>query len=66
MQKLNITYAEDVAKVGDTRVDIEEGHNAGCGIVVAVTTGAYTKEELIKYQPDYIIDSLEHLPSLIF
>ena len=66
MQKLNITYAEDVAKVGDTRVDIEEGYNAGCGIVVAVTTGAYTKEELIKYQPDYIIDSLEHLLSLIF
>jgi phosphonatase-like hydrolase len=65
MQKLNINFAEDVAKVGDTKVDIEEGRNAGCGIVVGVTTGAYTKEQLIKYQPDYIIDSLELLPSLI-
>ena len=65
MQKLNISYAEDVAKVGDTKVDIEEGQNAGCGIVIGVTTGVYTKEELIKYQPDYIIDSLELLPSLI-
>src|SRR5664279_3857103 len=65
MQKLNISYAEDVAKVGDTKVDIEEGQNAGCGIVIGVTTGAYTKEQLIKYQPDYIIDSLELLPSLI-
>lgn len=65
MQKLNITNAEDVAKVGDTKVDIEEGQNAGCGIVIGVTTGAYTKEQLIKYQPDYIIDSLEILPSLI-
>jgi len=65
MQKLNISNAEDVAKVGDTKVDIEEGKNAGCGIVVGVTTGAYTKEQLIKYQPDYIIDSLEILPSLI-
>jgi phosphonatase-like hydrolase len=65
MQKLNITDAEDVAKVGDTKVDIEEGQNAGCGIVVGVTTGAYTKEQLVKYQPDYIIDSLEILPSLI-
>ena len=65
MQKLNISFAEDVAKVGDTKVDIEEGRNAGCGIVVGVTTGAYTKEQLIKYQPDYIIDSLELLPSLI-
>ena len=65
MQKLSIASAEDVAKVGDTKVDIEEGQNAGCGIVVGVTTGAYTKEQLIKYQPDYIIDSLEILPSLI-
>jgi phosphonatase-like hydrolase len=65
MQKLKITNAEDVAKVGDTKVDIEEGLNAGCGVVVGVTTGAYTKEELRKYQPDYIIDSLELLPSLI-
>lgn len=65
MQKLNIAYAEDVAKVGDTKVDIEEGQNAGCGIVVGVTTGACTKAQLIKYQPDFIIDSLEFLPSLI-
>jgi phosphonatase-like hydrolase len=65
MQKLNVKYADDVAKVGDTKVDIEEGKNAGCGIIVAITTGAYTKEELAKYQPDYVIDSLEILPSLI-
>ncbi|KAA9041120.1 HAD-IA family hydrolase [Ginsengibacter hankyongi] len=65
MQKLNISFADDVAKVGDTKVDIEEGRNAGCGIVVSVTTGAYTKDQLVKYQPDYIIDSLEFLPSLI-
>ncbi len=66
MQKMNIDSSENVAKVGDTRVDIEEGINAGCGIVVAVTTGAYTKDELIRYHPDFIIDSLEKLPSLIY
>jgi phosphonatase-like hydrolase len=65
MEELGIGYAEDVAKVGDTKVDIEEGLNAGCGLVIGVTTGAYTKEELKKYKPDYIIDSLELLPSLI-
>ena len=65
MQKLNISFADDVAKVGDTKVDIEEGRNAGCGIVVGITTGAYTKNQLTKYQPDYIINSLEFLPSLI-
>jgi phosphonatase-like hydrolase len=65
MQKLHISYPENVAKVGDTKVDIEEGQNAGCGMVVAVTTGAYTKEQLVKCQPDHIIDSLQLLPSLI-
>jgi len=65
MEKLAIKYAENVAKVGDTKVDIEEGQNAGCGMVVAVTTGAYTKEQLIRYKPDHIIDSLLLLPSLI-
>jgi len=54
-----------VAKIGDTRVDIEEGRNAGCGVVVGLSTGAYTKAQLMKCQPDYIIDSLDLLPSLI-
>ncbi len=65
MEQLNIDNSRKVAKVGDTKVDIEEGRNANCGLVVAVTTGAYTREELIKYQPDHIIDSLEQLPALI-
>lgn len=65
MQKLKVTDADDVAKVGDTKVDILEGINAGCGLVIAITTGAYKREELLKYHPDYVIDSLEILPSLI-
>lgn len=65
MKDLKISAPENVAKVGDTKVDIEEGKNAGCGMVIAVTTGAYTKEQLVKYHPDHIIDSLESLPSLI-
>ncbi len=65
MKDLEIGHAENVAKVGDTKVDIEEGRNTGCGIVIAVTTGAYTKEQLAKYHPDHIIDSLESLPLLI-
>lgn len=65
MQDLDISFSEDVAKVGDTKVDIEEGQNSRCGIVVGVTTGAQSKSELAKSRPDYIINSLEFLPSLI-
>ena len=65
MKRHGIEDASAIVKVGDTEVDVQEGRNAGCGLVVAVTTGAYTREALEEYQPDKIIDSLHELPSLI-
>ncbi|TXJ25834.1 MAG: HAD family hydrolase [Chitinophagaceae bacterium] len=66
MLRASITDPQEVAKVGDTEVDVNEGRNAGCGLVVAVTTGAYTEEQLAAYDPDHIISSLSLLPNLIF
>lgn len=66
MARAGITDASEVAKVGDTEVDVNEGRNAGCGLVVAVTTGAYTYEQLASYDPDYILRDLSTLPALIF
>jgi phosphonatase-like hydrolase len=63
--ELSVADGEQVVKVGDTEVDILEGRNAGCGMVIGVTTGAYTREQLSTYQPDYIIDSLEEMPALL-
>ena len=65
MRQLNINDPHQVVKVGDTEVDVLEGRNAYCGLVVSVTTGAYTREQLQQYNPDHIIDSLSELPSLI-
>ncbi|MBX9784075.1 MAG: HAD hydrolase-like protein [Chitinophagaceae bacterium] len=65
MFRFGIDDAMLVAKVGDTEVDVQEGRNAGCGLVVGVTTGAYTREALEQYNPDKIIDSLNELPALI-
>ncbi len=65
VKALGIAGNTQVMKVGDTEVDVEEGRNAGCGMVVGVTTGAYTRTELEQYRPDIIIDSLAELPSLI-
>jgi len=64
-EQLKIDDTKKIAKVGDTKVDIEEGRNAGCGLVVAVTTGAYSREQLQPYYPDHIIDSLQQFPALI-
>lgn len=65
MQQLGVTDAKKVIKIGDTSVDILEGRNAGCGLVISVTTGAYTRGQLSDYRPDHIIDSLQELPVLI-
>lgn len=65
MKKLQVADAGSVVKIGDTEVDVKEGRSAGCGLVVSVTTGAYTRTQLEQYHPDKIIDSLAELPSLI-
>jgi len=65
MQELSVTNSANVVKVGDTEVDIAEGRNAKCGMVVAVTTGSYTRRELEGFYPDHIIDSLRELPALL-
>lgn len=63
--RLHIASPENVAKVGDTQVDVEEGQNAECGVIIGITTGAYSKEELLKCNPDFVIHSLDQLPALI-
>jgi phosphonatase-like hydrolase len=65
MDELGIESPEQVLKVGDTEVDVEEGRNAACGKVVSVTTGAYTREQLQSYGPDFIIDDLRELLPII-
>ena len=65
MEVLGVDDAKRVAKVGDTEVDVQEGRNAGCGMVISVTTGSYNRKQLESYDPDFIIDSLEQLPALI-
>ncbi|MEO6546363.1 MAG: HAD hydrolase-like protein [Ferruginibacter sp.] len=65
MGELDINDIKKVVKVGDTEVDIEEGRNAGCGLVISVTTGSYSRLELEKFSPDHIIGSLNELPAIL-
>ncbi|MHA4810322.1 HAD family hydrolase [Flavitalea flava] len=62
---LDIHSAANVLKVGDTEVDVKEGRNAGCALVVSVTTGAYTRSQLEQYSPDFIIDDIRELLPII-
>ena len=61
MERAGINDPSEVAKIGDTTVDIEEGINAGCMYVVAVTTGACDRNELEKMHPTHIVNDLSEI-----
>lgn len=65
MQKFGINNAAEVAKVGDSAIDIKEGINAGCSLSVGITTGAHTYEQLLAAKPDHIILHLSELLPLL-
>ena len=65
MAELKIEESKSVAKIGDTSVDIEEGINAGCGLVISVTTGAFTKAQLEKNNAAHIVDDISEIIPLI-
>lgn len=67
MELTGVTDVKSVMKVGDTHVDILEGTNAGCGMVVAVLSGVGTREELSDYEGEgvLLVDSILDLPGLM-
>ena len=65
MQESGITDPLEVAKVGDTEVDVREGQSVGCKYVIGVTTGIFTREELEEYHPTHIIDDIAQVLDII-
>lgn len=65
MEQFGIAHSESVAKVGDSIVDIDEGHRAGCKLSIGITTGAHTYDQLKSANPSHIVNNLlEILPLL--
>ena len=65
MTRLGIPDARKVAKVGDTKVDLEEGAHAGCALVIGVTTGSYTRAQLQAYPHTHLVESVADVPAII-
>ncbi len=65
MRNFGIESASEVVKVGDTVSDIQEGRAAGCGLVVGVTTGAFTADQLSVEKPDHLIHEVSELLSIL-
>lgn len=65
MRRLAIEDPANVAKVGDTPADLHEGKNAGCGLIVGVTEGTHTRQQLEPHPHTLLIASVRELPSIL-
>ncbi len=65
MVRCGVSNPGEVAKVGDTPVDLQEGDRAGCGLVVGVTGGTHTRNVLEAYPHTHLVETIRDLPALL-
>ena len=65
MELTGVIDARRVAKVGDTPSDLQEGRAAGCGLVIGVTNGSHTREQLAPHPHTHLIGNLRELPGVL-
>lgn len=65
MAELGITDPRSVIKIGDTEVDVNEGHNAGCLMSIGITSGVFAKEELVPHNPTHLAKSLTEVLEIV-
>jgi phosphonatase-like hydrolase len=65
MRDLGVTDPKRVAKVGDTPADLQEGSAAGCGLIVGVTGGSHTAEQLAPFPHTHLLGTVAELPKLL-
>ena len=58
--------AKNIAKIGDTKIDMKEGKNAGCGLTIGVLTGYENKENLIDSGADIVVNTITDLNNDVF
>ena len=61
MERSLIRDVKNVAKIGDTKDDMIEGKNAGCGLTIGVLTGSTSETELRNYGADIVLKSIMDL-----
>lgn len=65
MNLLDIDDIQQVAKIGDTASDMEQGQNAGCPYVIGVTTGSFSREALKELPSTHVVDSFDEVLSVL-
>lgn len=65
MRDLGVSDPQRVAKVGDTPADLQEGTAAGCGLVIGVTRGTHTAEQLKPFAHTHLVASVADVPAIL-
>lgn len=65
MELTNIREAQSVVKVGDTPYDLQEGMAARCGLVVGITTGAFSRDVLQEIPHTHLIEHISEIVGLV-
>lgn len=65
MKRLSVTDSRNIAKIGDTPVDLQEGDNASCGLNIGVWSGSAAKETLQQYPHTHLTASIVDVPEMI-
>lgn len=65
MKRTGVDSAKNVAKVGDTPSDLGEGTSAGCALVIGVTEGTHSREQLEPHPHTHLVGSVRDVPALI-
>lgn len=61
MEITGVTSSKFAAKVGDTVSDLLEGNSAGCALVIGITSGSYSKEELSKEKSTHLVENVHEI-----
>ncbi|MGH7598513.1 MAG: phosphonatase-like hydrolase [bacterium] len=64
MEATGVINVSRVANIGDTRLDIEAGRNAGVRWNIGVLSGAHRREQLAQEQPSHLLASVASVPAL--
>lgn len=65
MELLGVESTDQVAKVGDTPSDLLEGESAKCGLIIGVTEGSHTRDELLPFRHTHLVENVTKVPAIV-
>lgn len=66
MSDANVYPPAAVVKIGDTKLDMAEGVNAGTWTIGTYMSGNNTYEELLEADADFLVPSVAQCPAIIY